>query len=173
LDDDDFDALSHLGEDHIEYRIPLHGKKGYANLDVKLRYHTFPARWMNDLFAHDTIAEVEKFKSMYAGYEIRDEVIAHSQVNDILLSTTSLQSPLNESNLVLFPNPGSSIVNLQFPGKYSEIYTYALVNTNGIVFQKGTVKPSIQLKENLSAGLYYFTFYKNGQYQFSIPYTHL
>lgn len=169
--DPQYNEMSQAGEDRIEFRIPLHGQKGYADLDVRLHYHTFPARWMHDLFQHDTIALVSQMKSMYAGYETFSELITQENQEGILLSTTAIQNPFNAFTIAIYPNPGTNSIQLQYEGNDINEYSYKLHDLNGKLIMKGQVTSSIQLPAHLSKGVYYFTFFRNGKYAFTKPYT--
>ena len=68
--DPEYTSGSALGEDIIEYRIPLNGNNDIADLDISLQYQTMPSRWMNDLFEHDSISQIAQFKSMYQDYQV-------------------------------------------------------------------------------------------------------
>lgn len=162
--DNQYNAESHLGKDNIEYRIALNGRKGFAKLDVSLRYHTFPARWMNDLFEHDSIEPIAQFKSHYQGYELFDEVVDSREINDLDLSTTSVSSPQIKTQIELFPNPGNGkginiFTNLPETGAI-RIY---VTDLSGRTLHSGDVGRKISLPENAKPGVYYFLiYYKSG-----------
>jgi hypothetical protein len=151
-DDADYGQFSTAGIDRIEYRIPLDGRDGLADLQVTLRYHTFPARWMHDLFTHDSIAEVNQFRAMYNGYETFTEVIDSIGVEDIILDPSSVWDP-GSDELHVFPNPvvGRKIF---IEGVAQRPDSYELFDTHGRMVAGGDCESVILLNSDVSPGAY-------------------
>ncbi len=157
LGDVDYDAFSMRGQDVIEYRIPLSGSEGIADLHVSLQYHTFPARWMQDLFEHDSIAEVSQFKAMYDGYEMFVELLDSMSINDLILEPSAV-SDLDKEELYIFPNPvRDRKINIALNStaiSYS-MFEYQLIDTRGVIVMSGRLTPEISLDVNVVTGLYF------------------
>ncbi len=170
--DPQYDTESNKGADIIQYRIPLNGKKGLANLNVALNYHTFPSRWMNDLFSNDTVDLVVDFKEMYSGYENYVEVIDTLSVEKINLATSAIQEKDVAFSITLFPNPGDGsqvMISSSLP-KVLHLY-YELIDMNGMIINTGSVKDKIILPFQLKPGIYYFVFYEKSKMIAVKPYT--
>jgi hypothetical protein len=138
LNDPQYDAESANGMDKIEYRIPLNGKKGLANLEISFKYQTLPLRWMKDIFSNDSLEYVAQFKSMYQGYEDFVEVIDEMEIKGVNLSTTA-NDEIELTAMRLFPNPGNGndiFVEIHSNG---EALRYEMINSNGIVLQARNV----------------------------------
>ncbi len=162
LDDPQYGLESNLGGDNIQYRIPLNGQKGMANLEVTFKYHTFPSRWMDDLFSSDSLPEISQFKTMYQGYETFAETIDDLSIASIDLSTTAIYDNPETFEINILPNPGSGTsVILEVPSGKSENIEYKFVDVNGNVLQSGAIVESITLPSQIIPGMYYFIFYAN------------
>ena len=162
LDDPDYNETSHLGADIIQYNIPLNGNMGSADLSISLKYHTFPARWMDDLFSNDTIEFVAQFKTMYEGYETFAETIDAVMIEDIDLAITSTNDVDKIESFRLYPNPGNgSEIRFHVPGSNFPALRYDLIDINGLLHQSGELKEKISLPDNIKPGLYYFILYQN------------
>ncbi len=160
LIDNQYGSESHLGKDNIEYRIVLNGQKGLAKLDISLRYHTFPARWMNDLFEHDSIEQIAQFKSHYQGYELFNEIIDSVVINELDLSTTSVSSPQIKTQIELFPNPGNGTgINVINNHPQSVDLRFNVIDVSGTTLHSGKMDEKISLPKNAKPGVYYFLFY--------------
>jgi len=160
LDDPDYGAFSTLGMDQIEYRIPLNGVDGLADLHVALRYHTFPMRWMRDLFENDGIPAVGAFKNMYTGYETFTELIDSVGVEDIVLEPSTVNDLYNDQ-IRVFPNPvvGRRIyinADRAFPD------TYILFDMDGKIVSSGSVNGVIVLNSDILAGAYILSLSRGG-----------
>jgi hypothetical protein len=156
--DEDYSARSQFGLDRIEYRIPLHGQKGFGDLHISLLYQTIPSRWMTDLFAHDTIPQVAHFRSMYADYEQYYELLDEIRLDQIDLSTTGTSTPKFRWKLSISPNPvqqnelrvlSDDLKTLPFP------LSYQILSQDGMVKQSGDLPYSGILQTQLTSGLYY------------------
>jgi hypothetical protein len=157
-DDSDYGATSQAGQDKVEYRIPLNGRKGFGNLAVSLHYQALPARWMNDLFQSDSLPLVNSFKNMYADYKQFDEVMQSISIEKIPLNPSSTFDPGFSKAIIIFPNPTRQFVlqvemNTIPPGT-----TYQLISVDGNHLQQGKVTGVISLPESMTAGLYYIIF---------------
>lgn len=159
--DTQYDTESNKGADIIQYRIPLKSKKGFANLNVALNYHTFPSRWMNDLFSNDTVDLVVDFKEMYQGYENFIEVIDSLSVEQINLSTSAVHDKDLNTSITVFPNPGNGTeVLVTSVLATSRNLHYELIDVNGKIIISGSLKEKITLSNQLKSGVYYFIFYE-------------
>jgi len=163
---------SNRGSDKIQYRVALNGRKGFADLQVAMRYHTFPSRWMDDLFQSDSIEEVAVFKSMYAGYEDFVEVIDAASIDDIDLSTTAVRDIEGSVQFKIYPNPGTGnmVIIENSKNKLSGL-NYQLVDIRGAIIQRGAANEKIILPDNMSPGLYYFILFEKGKSIASISYS--
>lgn len=167
LGDVDYDAFSSRGRDVIEYRIPLDGFDAIADLHVALQYHTFPARWMEDLFEHEIIAEVSQFKAMYDGYETVYELIDSVRLHDLNLEISGV-THVNRVEFVLFPNP-------VLDGKINVIptseqvaldgLTYELIDVNGVQVKVGAVSSIIQVGD-VAKGIYFIRIFRKEEVLF-------
>ncbi len=163
LADDDFTTESAKGMDHIEYRIPLNGSKGLANLKVSLRYQTLPSRWMKDLFTSDSLPTVAQFKAMYQGYENFHEIIDSIRMDSIDLSTTGVAPIDQKVAFTIFPNPVAGItLHIAWSDEtyHPALSTYSIITTSGKVVQTGKLGDHIMLTPMVSSGLYYIALYK-------------
>jgi len=161
-EDPDFTTESNNGLDRIEYRIPLNGKKGLADLSVSLRYQTLPTRWMADLFNNDTIEQVAQFKSMYQGYEGFNEVINQIMIDSIDLSTTSISPIESISIFTLSPNPVTNrkiYIRLSSPYDSRSNLHYRIIDLHGMILQKGSMNENIELNSGISEAVYYFVLF--------------
>ncbi len=162
LTDPDYDMASTKGADIIAYKIPLHGNKSLANLNISFRYHSLPARWMNDLFRADSLAQVAQFKSMYQGYQQFDEPVDEIKIEDIDLSISGTYDISLVRQIKIYPNPGNgNEVRIELPSPFSDHQSirFEIIDINGRISQSGMVEDNIQLKPELKPGLYYFAFY--------------
>ena len=160
LGDVDYNAFSMRGQDVIEYRIPLNGKEGFADLQVSLRYHTLPSRWMQDIFQNDGIAEVSQFKAMYEGYEVFTELIDSTGLEDIDLEVSSVTDGNIKEDNYIYPNP---ITDRKFyvVCDTPQAYYYNLLDINGILIQTGMLTKQITLDQTVKAGTYFLFLYKD------------
>ena len=159
--DPQYDAESTKGTDIIQYRIPLNGKKGLANLQVALNYHTFPSRWMNDLFSNDTVDLVADFKQMYKGYENYIEVIDTLAIEEINLATSGIQDEDGFIPITIYPNPGDgSQLWIASALANSKQLRYELFDLNGRIIGSGSFRDKITLPTRIDQGIYYFIFYE-------------
>jgi len=160
--DPDYADESTNGLDKIEYRIPLDGNKGMADLTVALHYQTLPSRWMADLFANDTLELVGQFKNMYEGYNRHHEVINQLTIDSIDLSTTSV-SPIDVfSVFTLSPNPvDGKVLRIHVSGQYPAKGTlqYQIIDLNGLTIQSGELQETILLHQGMTPGVFYFALY--------------
>lgn len=157
-DDDDYNTGSSNGMDVIEYRIPLGGNEGIVNMDISLRYHSIPSRWMEDLFAHDTVQQVALFKNLYDGYETFDEVIDSIGLRDIDLSTTSTAPVISSQFISIAPNPATGhSIHVLFSDDLQrmEKLTYRIIDINGKMIQRGQLSEKIDLSPGITTGVYY------------------
>ncbi|MDQ3016248.1 MAG: hypothetical protein M3R25_05975 [Bacteroidota bacterium] len=170
--DPQYNAESQQGLDRIQYRIALHGRKGFGDLEIALLYHTFPARWMDDLFEHDSISQVAEFKSMYAGYEIFDEVIDTVSIKDILLAPSANKDLVFSDDIYLYPNPVNGYeLNLISTGlQFSEI-NYIITDVSGREMQRGIANERIRLDQKNKPGLYYISFRNKTRFISIMPFT--
>lgn len=152
VDDPDYGVLSTVGRDVIEYRIPLHGQGGIADLHVALQYQTMPARWMQDLFAFEDVPEVAAFKSMYAGYERYIELIDSTRVRNVDLEASAISEP-SQTVIRVFPNPVAHGV-IRIESDIASALQYQLVDLRGNVMMRGNVTSSIALEPQCIPGVY-------------------
>ncbi len=160
--DSDYAENSQQGEDQIEYRIPLNGTKGLANLAITLRYQTLPPRWMQALFTSDTLATVAQFKTMYQGYERYTEVIDSIRLDSIPLSSTGIAEVFPKTEFTLYPNPVSQqklFVLLDAHVNSNTALRYQVIHPQGKIVQSGRLTQDIILNEKVTPGLYYFILY--------------
>lgn len=156
-DDINYDTESNLGQDEIEYRIPLHGRMGFGDLHVSLRYQTLPSRWMQDIFTNDTLPPVGQFKSMYQDYASFDEVIDSLEVKEIDLNTVATHFPGDKLDFMLSPNPvKGNVVRLSYSNTIGTNLSYHLIDNNGNVLQRNGLSGIIHLPDNLPTAVYYF-----------------
>lgn len=171
-DDLQYNEESQAGSDVIQYLIPLNGKKGIADLSITLQYHTFPARWMEDLFNNDTVEYVAEFEAMYQGYERFSEVIDELLLEDILLAPSALSENEKDQALKLFPHPGTGLyVMFEIPFENYTDISFELADINGRVIQTGFLQEKVTLPYGMRPGLYYFIFYRKGEFIFLKPYS--
>ncbi len=157
--DPEFAGGSALGQDIIEYRIPLNGNTGTADLDISLRYQSLPSRWMNDLFEHDSISEVAQFKSMYQDYKAFQELIDRKFIDSIDLLPSAIDPIESITSLELFPNPltGTTLrVSVSNQKWLSEGLQFEIITTTGALVQKGALSQTITVDRNLPKGVYFF-----------------
>jgi hypothetical protein len=157
--DAEYGIGSALGQDIIEYRIPLNGNAGIADLDISLQYLSLPSQWMNDLFEHDSISQVAQFKSMYQDYKAFQELIAQEHIDSIDLFPSAIDPIESITNLELFPNPltGTTLhVSLTNQKLLSEGLQFEIITTSGALVQKGAFAQSITVDGNLTKGVYFF-----------------
>ena len=161
-DDPDYNALSASGHDRIEYHIPLNGAENLANLSVALRYQTLPARWMNDLFTADTLEMVGQFKSMYQDYRLYTETIDSVRIDSIDLSPSATTAVASATAIRLYPNPLSGVVLhtvLTDQFHLTDGLAYRISDLRGHILQNGSYSESIELRSDITPGLYCFTLY--------------
>jgi hypothetical protein len=157
LVDPDYNELTASGTDRIEYRIPLYGRDGLADLQVSLRYHTFPARWMQDLFTSDHIPDVVRFEKMYRGYETFSELMDSVVIEDLSLDVSNVEDP-DASEWVIFPNPAEG--NTLYVKKLRYVnYHYELIDLGGVRIQSGILGDAIMLDEGIRSGIYVIVVY--------------
>ena len=162
LVDPDYDATSNAGSDNLEYKIPLNGNKGLANLTVSFRYLSLPARWMNDLFLHDSLDQVAQFKTMYEGYQVKDELIDEIKIDHLDLSTSHTNDISSSDGIILYPNPGNGRevrIKVSSEMLHDATIHYKLIDIHGIGIQAGILKDPISLTHGLNPGLYFFEIY--------------
>lgn len=155
LGDPDYDAFSAMGRDVIEYRIALNGKTGFADLQVALQYHTFPSRWMQDMFENNDVPEVNQFETMYQGYKTFTELIDREILEDVELETSGVSEEA-DGDVLIYPNP---VMNnyLQIESKASSPYSFELYNAAGLCVQTGFVSNELKLKIDLTEGIYFLS----------------
>jgi hypothetical protein len=173
-DDVDYASQSQQGTDRIEYRIPLHGKKGQADLSIVLNYQTLPARWMADLFTNDTLDLVNHFKTMYAGYNKHFEVIQQLQIEGIDLSTSATSLITSLTTFSISPNPVSgTILKVSFADDlpFSQQWTYTIIDIHGKRLQTGIIGAQITLHPSITKGVYYFAILHKNQMMGVKPFT--
>jgi len=161
-EDPDYGTGSTLGKDAIEYRVPLHGNKGLANLKVSLLYQTLPSRWMSDLFNHDSIPEVAQFKSMYQGYPSFHEVVDELTIDSIDLGTSATSPIQSVTSLVLFPNPlsGTTLqISISDQAQLTNGIHFEIINQNGTILQKGEFARSILLDPAIKNGVFFYVLF--------------
>ena len=164
--DPDYSDESNKGLDRIEYRIPLEGREGLADLSIALHYQTLPARWMSDLFTNDDVEQVAQFKSMYQGYQQHHEVINQVDIDSIDLSTTAVAPILSLSSFSISPNPLSGrVLQIQLSDQFAfrSDLQYQVIDINGTRIQNGVFKEQILLNEEISQGVYYLALFENGR----------
>jgi hypothetical protein len=157
--DPEYTSGSALGLDLIEYRIPLQGNNGVADLDVSLHYQTLPSRWMNDLFEHDSIAQVAQFKSMFQNYTTFHELIDRVHIDSIDLSPSAINPIESITSLELFPNPltGTTLhVSLTSHMPTTNGLRFEIVTSFGALIQKGDFTQRIVIDRSLTKGVYFF-----------------
>jgi hypothetical protein len=161
LSDINYDAESAKGQDEIEYRIPLHGRIGFGDLQVSLHYQTLPPRWMDDIFTDDTIAQVGLFKSMYQNYKTFDEVISSLAVNDIDLNTVATHFPGLNLDFTLTPNPlRGKTLYVQYSDEAGNMdLSYRIMDNKGKIVQQDHLSNRIELTSNIVPSVYYFLVY--------------
>ena len=160
--DPEYSIASALGQDIIEYRIPLHGNNGVGELDVSLRYQTLPSRWMSDLFEHDSISEVAQFKSMYQDYTTFQELIDLIHIDSIDLSPSAIDPIESITSLALFPNPltGTTLhVSLTNQKLLTNGLRFEIITSSGVSIQKGVFTQRIMMDPTLPDGVYFFILY--------------
>ena len=161
-EDPDFTTESNNGLDRIEYRIPLSGRTGLADLSVSLRYQTLPARWMADLFTNDSVEQVTQFKSMYQGYQGFNEVINQITIDSIDLSTTSINPIESISIFTLSPNPVTDRkihISLSAPYVTRHSLHYRIIDLNGMLVQEGSMDENVDLNPKITPAVYYFVLF--------------
>jgi hypothetical protein len=165
IGDVDYDAFSMQGQDHIEYRIALDGNDGIADLHVALQYHTFPSRWMQDLFEHDDITEVSQFKTMYDGYERFVELIDSTSIDDLILEPSAV-SDIDKETFRIYPNPvRDGKINIEVLSAFSiSEYEYQLVDMRGTQVMTGRLTSEVKLNQGLGAGVYFLLLFKDGEW---------
>lgn len=171
LEDDQYGVESQKGEDRIQYKIALNGKKGTGDLSISLHYHTFPKRWLNDIFTSDSIAEVATFKNLYQGYEDKDELLYELQLNDIPLWNTSSMDPVSSYAIAVFPNPVARQLNLSINPSPNVQLSYRITNFQGQLMQEGKVTSPILLNEKIKPGLFYIMLYEKTRLVKVLPIT--
>lgn len=157
LADVDYDANGHMGEDHVAYRIPLDGRMGFGDLQISMHYQTLPARWMNDLFAHDSLPLVSSFKNMYEGYRRFDEVMESVHIEEIDLGTSAVYDQVLSNQIQLYPNPvNSQRLTVQSAGNQLPAgTTMKIMTVDGRCVQQGKLTTAIELHHTITTGLYY------------------
>lgn len=172
LDDPQYNEASNQGADIIQYNIPLTGFAVFGDLSVRLKYHTFPSRWMDDLFSNDSIEFVAQFKAMYEGYENFAETIDEVRIEDIDLAITSTNDADIFESFKLYPNPGNgSEIMILKPPSNNSAYRYDLIDINGHIHQSGELKEKISIPDKIKPGLYYFILYQHGSIIAIKPYS--
>lgn len=156
--DPDYGDESNKGTDQIEYRIPLQDNMGYGDLSISFHYQSLPARWMNDLFTNDTLAQVGQFKSMYENYKRSDEVMNEVTLEQIALSTSGVEDPALQHALAVFPNPVTHrTLHVTF-SDYIQVpdeIPYRILSIDGRQWQEGVLSPTLILNREYPAGTYY------------------
>lgn len=171
-EDIQYTSESNKGKDIIQYRIPLMGRKGTANLEVALNYHTFPSRWMNDLFTNDTLNYVAAFKSMYSGYENFYEIIDTAHIGNLPLSPSATQGVHTGLKVALYPNPGTGDrIHVEFNQEDLSSLNFRLVDIKGRLVHQGQLLEYVKIPSGIKPGIYYFLIYKNGEVIALEPYT--
>jgi hypothetical protein len=174
--DEDYTSESNKGLDRIEYRIPLGGRKGMANLSIALHYQTLPSRWMEDLFSNDDVPLVAQFKSMYEGYSRHNEIINELHIDNIDLGTTSTTPILSVSAFTIFPNPTTRArlqINLGEPYANVNGLRYQIIDMNGRQLQAGPMQENIDLSPGIASGVFYFALYEGDRLLSIKPFTSL
>ncbi len=160
--DADYSTQSGNGMDRIEYRIPLHGQKGFASLNIKLNYQTLPGRWMADLFTNDTLALVGQFKEMYQDYKAHHELIDVVTMDSIDLSTSSISSVVAVHAFSLKPNPTDGywldIVLDEGYGMFENL-RYQITDVEGRLLQSAPFAGRIELPLSIKKGVYYYALF--------------
>jgi hypothetical protein len=158
--DEDYNALSSGGADQIEYRIALNGKKGMADVRIRLHYHTFPSRWMEDLFNSDSLEEVARFKGMYTGFETFTELIDEQVLEQVDLSTSAVENNPLSRQIIISPNPsnGTSLF-VNFPGDFTGPIKFRVFSPGGLEVARGFLQQEINFPKPLDQGLFFIAFY--------------
>ncbi|HEY3387085.1 MAG TPA: T9SS type A sorting domain-containing protein, partial [Saprospiraceae bacterium] len=173
-DDPDFGINSFKGVDSIEYRIPLYGHKGQADLSIAMHYQTLPSRWMADLFENDTIDLVAHFKTMYEGYNRHFETIDEIEIDSIDLSTSSTSLIGSLTAIVISPNPVyGAMLHISFTEQIdlSRQWTYSIIDINGRKIQSGPLSEDISLLPTIRQGVYYFALFTENKIAGIKPFT--
>ncbi|MEO6131076.1 MAG: hypothetical protein ABIQ02_04465, partial [Saprospiraceae bacterium] len=163
LSDTDYGTSSTLGADIVSYKIPLKGNEGLASLSVSFLYHSLPARWMNDLFSDDSLAQVASFKSMYKGYERYYEIVDTVHILNIDLSPTGTTDIITYSQIALYPNPGNgSVVHFKYQNYSTEDASIRveMVDMNARTVKCSVTGNKIEFDSYLQPGVYYILFYR-------------
>ena len=164
--DPEYTLGSALGQDIVEYRIPLNGNNGVADLEVSLHYQTLPSRWMSDLFDHDSIPQVAQFKSMYQYYKVFEEIVDQLNIDSIDLSPSSTSPITSITTLELFPNPvaGTTLqINLTNQSLLSNGLRYEIITPYGTTLQSGSLSEKIELGQKIKNGVYFFILYDSSR----------
>jgi hypothetical protein len=172
--DPDYVENSSDGTDRIEYRIPLGGKKGLADLTVALQYQTLPTRWMADLFTNDTLDLVAHLKTMYEGYNRHHETINQLVIDSIDLSTSSTSLIESIAAFTLAPNPVSGAqlqITLSDQLDLSTRWTYSILDINGRMLQSGYLSEHIELKPSIRKSVFYFALHRENKLVGIKPFT--
>lgn len=172
--DPDYAENSAGGLDRIEYRIPLDGHQGQADLSIVLHYQTLPARWMSDLFQSDSLDLVSHFKTMYEGYNRHYETINQLSIDSIDLSTTSAAVIESISAFTISPNPLSgALLRIGLPAKLqlSDQWEYTIIDVHGRQLQAGPLQADISLEASIRKGVFYFVILHKNRLVNTRPFT--
>lgn len=171
LADEDYIGQSQSGADRIFYKIPLDGQSGTGTLHVRLKYHSMPQRWLEDLLGADSIAQIASFRSMYEGYKSFQEVVDSVVIENIDLMTSGVQDLPSKLSLQLFPNPGNGReVSVKLDRSLKGL-SFKLLDLNGKIMMDGSLQQTITLPGLLMPGVYYFLIYNSKGFKVCIPYT--
>lgn len=163
LNDPDFTLTSQAGTDRVHYKIPLAGRTGLGQLQIRLHYQSLPPRWMRALFSADTLPDVNQFKSIYAGYDRFRETLAEATIPDIPLGTTGV-STTGAVRFQVYPNPITNrelIIDLPEDLTGPDV-TIQISNSQGRVILRSPVRRRLDLPTDLTPGIYYLQILRQG-----------
>lgn len=108
------DGAEGSGTDSLFYHIPLNGYSGAVSVSAKVWYQSLPPAWMKEMFDEST-PEIETFRTMFDAAD-RSPVLVQSQQTEIpFVGVSTTEEPAFARNMRVYPNPMSSVFNLDLP----------------------------------------------------------
>lgn len=147
LSDLDFNA-GNAGQDEFTIKIPFEGYTGLLVTDVKLNYHSVPARWLDEMFS-ESGDEIDSFRAMFDATPKVPELVTEARV------VRNVYSEPDQPTAWAVPNPSpDGVIDLWYEGEPIDIVGYNAIGQSVYIDYDPTVFPlRVYLPE--ASGMYY------------------
>ena len=107
LTDPDFNhsgSTEGTGQDIVHYHIPLHGFTGLLNVSSSVFYQSIPPRWFAEMFTFSS-SYIDSFKAMYNAADKTPVLIAHSELDSLMIDSLSGVNSISNDHWKAYPVP--------------------------------------------------------------------